>query len=421
MPTHTNGNGNGFEGPATFRAVPDTGVIWVMGQAALAGYTTGREGWANFGQGAPETGPLPGAPDRIRSMIINDDEHEYGPVGGVMALRQAVADLYNTRYRMGLRQYKAENVAISPGGRAGLTRIGAALGQVKVGHVLPDYTAYEEMLGSFGTFTPTPFIGGHRGRRFDSARFREEVLDRGLMAILFSNPSNPTGKLLCGDTLSEWVAEARKLGCYLITDEFYSHYIYSGPRLTVSAAEFVEDPDKDPVLIVDGITKNWRYPGWRISWTIGPKDVIKKIVSAGSFLDGGAVHPMQLATLPLLDPTKSDDEARVIQAVFSAKRELMVHGLRHLGVRLEAPKGGFYCWGNVEALPAGWDTGGEFFRKALEAKVITVPGQFFDINPGQRRPNRPGRLENWIRFSFGPRIETLELGLQSLAQAMGRD
>ncbi|MBI4407554.1 MAG: pyridoxal phosphate-dependent aminotransferase [Candidatus Kerfeldbacteria bacterium] len=415
MSTHN----NGVDGSATFRAVPATGVIWVMGKAATAGYASTKEGWVNLGQGAPETGPLPDAPDRIRRVVIdNDDQHEYGPVGGIMELREAVARLYNERYREGKMPYTATNVAISPGGRAGLTRIGASLGNVKVGHVLPDYTAYEEMLGSFGTFTPTPFIGGHRGRRFDAGRFREEVLDRGLMAIIFSNPANPTGKLLCGDTLANWVDEARSLGCYMIPDEFYSHYIYGGPRLTVSAAEFVEDVDKDPILIVDGITKNWRYPGWRISWTIGPKEVIKKIISAGSFLDGGAVHPMQLAALPLLDPVASDKEARAIQACFAEKRQVMVEGLRRLGVRLDAPKGSFYCWGNVEALPTGWNTGTEFFENALRAKVICVPGQFFDINPGQRRPNRPGRLENWIRFSFGPRLEKIQQGLEQLEQAM---
>jgi aspartate/methionine/tyrosine aminotransferase len=34
----------------------------------------------------------------------------------------------------------------------------------------------------------------------------------------------------------------------------------------VSASEFVDDVDSDPIIIVDGLTKNWRYPGWRISW-----------------------------------------------------------------------------------------------------------------------------------------------------------
>ena len=70
----------------------------------------------------------------------------------------------------------------------------------------------------------------------------------------------------------------------------------------VSAAAFVEDVDTDPIIIVDGLTKNWRYPGWRISWTLGPKSVIETIASAGSFLDGGANHPFQHAAAALFEP-----------------------------------------------------------------------------------------------------------------------
>lgn len=31
----------------------------------------------------------------------------------------------------------------------------------------------------------------------------------------------------------------------------------------VSAARYVDDVDADPVVLFDGLTKNWRYPGWR--------------------------------------------------------------------------------------------------------------------------------------------------------------
>ena len=86
----------------------------------------------------------------------------------------------------------------------------------------------------------------------------------------------------------------------------------------VSAAEFVDDVDKDPIVIVDGLTKNWRYPGWRISWTLGPKAVIEAIASAGSFLDGGANHPFQNASLPLLDPKNAAAETLAILTLANA-------------------------------------------------------------------------------------------------------
>jgi DNA-binding transcriptional MocR family regulator len=52
--------------------------------------------------------------------------------------------------------------------------------------------------------------------------------------------------------------------------------------------------------------------------------------------------------------------------------------------------------------------------------VIVVPGEFFDINPGHRRPNRPGRFQHFARFSFGPSIETLDRGIAGLARVLKR-
>ena len=51
-----------------FRRVPRTGVIYVMHRARQQGYTPGDPAWANLGQGMPETGPIPGAPDRIEAI-----------------------------------------------------------------------------------------------------------------------------------------------------------------------------------------------------------------------------------------------------------------------------------------------------------------------------------------------------------------
>lgn len=37
---------------------------------------------------------------------------------------------------------------------------------------------------------------------------------------------------------------------------------------------------------------------------VGPKNVISAISQSGSFLDGGASHPLQMAAIPLLEPNR---------------------------------------------------------------------------------------------------------------------
>ncbi len=401
----------------TFRDVPRTGVIYVMNEATARGFRYGHPDWANLGQGAPQTDALPGCATRLDRVEVPAETHEYAPVAGMPDLRQAVADLYNARYRQGKRsQYTADNVAISAGGRTGLTRIAATLGSINLGHLLPDYTAYEELLDLFAAFTPFPVLTHAReGFRLSPEALEESIVGAGLGALLMSNPCNPTGQVVMGDDLNRFVQLSRELDCALILDEFYSHYIYSPASVAVSAAEFVEDVDTDPVVVVDGLTKNWRYPGWRLSWTLGPKAVIEKLASAGSFLDGGPPHPLQKAAIPLLNPEVADQEARAIQSAFGEKRAMMLRRLEQIGLEVaHAPMGAFYCFASLRHLPPALQNGMDFFRAALEHQVICVPGAFFDVDPGRRREHIPSRLRGWIRLSYGPDMPTLERGLDRL-------
>lgn len=403
-----------------FRPVPRTGVIFVTAEATRLGFNPRSQDWCNLGQGQPDTGSLPGAPPRVHQIEIEPDEQEYAPVAGLMELREAIAGLYNRLYRKGMRsQYTWENVSVSGGGRAALTRAAAALGHINLGHFLPDYTAYEELLDIFKAFTPIPILlEGDRGYAFTADDLRREIMGRGLSALLLSNPCNPTGKVVQGDELARWVAVSRELDCALLMDEFYSHYIWNAPpgRLPVeSAARFVDDVNKDPVVIFDGLTKNWRYPGWRTTWTVGPRSVIEAVASAGSFLDGGGARPVQRAAIALLEESAVVAETQAIHQAFRTKRDRLLAGLQRLGVRVDrVPDGTFYVWGNVAQLPPPLNEGMGFFRAALEKKVIVVPGEFFDVNPGKRRSSRASRFRQYVRFSFGPSIETLELALQRL-------
>src|SRR5450755_738411 len=198
---------------STFRTVPRTGVIYVTNEAQKVGFSATDPAWSNLGQGQPETHDLPGAPPRIRHVEIGVDDQDYAPVAGLWELREAIASLYNALYRKGMpSQYSAENVCVSGGGRAALTRAAASLGHVNLGHFLPDYTAYEELLDIFKAFTSIPILlEGERGYAFSADDLRKEVLGRGLSAILTSNPCNPTGKLVEGDELTRWVTTAREL------------------------------------------------------------------------------------------------------------------------------------------------------------------------------------------------------------------
>jgi aspartate/methionine/tyrosine aminotransferase len=398
------------------RDVPLAGMNFVLAGAAARGFTPGDPEWINLGQGQPEIGDLPGAPPRITSVTLESGDHAYGPVNGTVALRSAVADYYNRTYRGGrTSHYTAANVAIVAGGRLALNRAIGALGDIDVGYMVPDYAAYEDILDR-----NTPRIRPVAVSEHSPDAIAKAVGEAGLAALLMSNPRNPTGEVFAGDDLRALVHGLP--GCALLVDEFYSHYVYApgpdggyGPAARpVSAAEHVDDVDTDQVLIFDGLTKNARYPGWRLGWVLGPADTIGVIERVGQAMDGGASQVVQRAALAALQPSYLDAETTAVRTAFAAKRNLTVAGLRAAGIRIDTePAGTFYVWGSLADLPEPLRGADAFFEAALARKVITVPGHAFDLDPGSIRGGA-NHFDGWVRFSYGPAMPAVATGLERL-------
>lgn len=405
-----------------FRYVPYMGVIFVVHEASKLGFWNGHPDWCNLGQGQPEVGDIPGAPPRVSEIKFDPADHAYGPVGGTEALRQAIAEHYNRLYRRGkASQYGKENIAVADGGRLVLSRVFAALSSVKLAYKVPDYTAYEDMIGLHLARLSPVMLRAEVDERFSitAARLEREVVSQGIQAFVFSNPCNPTGQVVRDDELRGYVRVARDHDCTLVCDEFYSHFIYAddgtpgdGP---VSAAAYVEDVNSDPVILIDGLTKGFRYPGWRVGWAVGPADMIEILNRVASAVDGGPCQPMQQhAALTVLEPARADQETTALRATFVKKRNLMVARLKEMGLVCPCPpQGTFYVWASVENLPPPLNDAEGFFRAALQHKVMTVPGHFFDVNPGGDR-KEPSPYASWLRFSFGPPEDNVRMGLDRL-------
>ena len=66
-----------------------------------------------------------------------------------------------------------------------------------------------------------------------------------------------------------YLEEGRRLPSQALEDLYY---VDNFKEWTNQHKETFDNVEKDSVLIVDGLTKNWRYPGLRIAWTLGPKN-----------------------------------------------------------------------------------------------------------------------------------------------------
>ena len=94
---------------------------------------------------------------------------------------------------------------------------------------------------------------------------------------------------------------------------------------------------------------------------------------------------------------------------------MLTEKFQELGMKcVEEPCGTFYVWADIRGLPKGLNNADKFFRRALEEKLIVIPGKHFDLNPANKT-SASKELKNWVRFSFAPSTTSLSMGVETLA------
>lgn len=409
------------------RHVPYMGVIWTIHEASKLGFYNGSPDWCNIGQGQPEVGMLPEAPERINSVQLEGlKDAAYGPVGGTLEVRDAVADWINRTYRKGMKPYVAENISFASGGRLALTRLFSIFkDSSRIAYKNPDYTAYEDYLYFLRHTCELIELRAKEQNGFmvSDEEFSHFICQNRPDAYIFSNPCNPTGQAVRGESLAKYVGTVKRHGCLLACDEFYSTYAYDLGGLpsqkAISVLPFIEDIERDPVVVFDGLTKGFRYPGWRAAWCVGPKYLIEMMNRAASAVDGGPTTIVQRATIEELQSEHAEAELWATRKEFAFKRSMMIEGLEELGIKVpeQKPQGTFYVWASLEKLPGRLSDAEFFFHECLKKKVITVPGHFFDVRPHRvRKTVEPYR--HWVRFSYGPSRTVVKTALARIGEVI---
>lgn len=225
-------------------------------------------------------------------------------------------------------------------------------------------------------------------------RIRREVLEHLVTArtkaILLNSPANPTGRVFSGAELRMVADFARAHGLWVISDEIYDAFVYEVEYHSVS--EFHEK-----TILLSGFSKTYGMPGWRIGYAVGPPEALEAMKTLQQFTFVCANTPAQKAALYALENDCSDQ----VKA-YRGKRDLVVSMLGDV-YDLIPPEGSFYAY---PRLPDGI-AGADFVKRALQDKVLVVPGTAFS------------RHDTHFRLSFAARDDVLERGL-ALLREQGR-
>jgi len=144
--------------------------------------------------------------------------------------------------------------------------------------------------------------------------------------------------------------------------------------------------------------------GWRVSWMIGPTDLIKAAANLQSHATSNVSNVSQRAALAAVSGDLTD--VVMMREAFDRRRVVMSGLLRQIdGLELLEPQGAFYAFPDMSAL-LGREIAGRTASTTNElagiildeAKVAIVPGEAFGT---------PG----YARLSFALGDEDLEEGL----------
>ena len=205
------------------------------------------------------------------------------------------------------------------------------------------------------------------------------------------------------------VIRAQANPCWLIVDEIYAELVYDGFK-HVSVAKLAPDL-RSRIIIVDGVSKSYAMTGWRIGWSIAPREVAKALdmVQGQSTTNPSAVA--QYAALAAVNGPQ--DEVEAMRRQFEKRRGVMVNALRSLpGVKCRMPEGAFYAFADCRGL-----YGLKWGDKRL-ASDEDVAFWLLDKAHVAAVPGGPFAAPGYVRFSYATNEERILKGIESIRAAI---
>ena len=163
---------------------------------------------------------------------------------------------------------------------------------------------------------------------------------------------------------------AAKHDLVVIADEIYSTFVYG--------ATFTSFPTlpgmKERTLLLDGFSKRYGMPGWRLGYAAGPADIIQAMLDMAQHTMLCPPNSTQWAALAALNMDDDADFEKIRQH-YDKRRTLLYTELNRMGLKTAEPKGAFYIFPNVSV--TGLSSEAFCEKLLLEEKVMVLPGDSF--------------------------------------------
>jgi len=305
---------------------------------------------------------------RMKREVAVPANHQYPSYQGLLSFREAAAQWYRRRFGVSLDP-SSEVIALI-GSKEGIAHFPLAFVNPGDTVLVPDpgYPVYH---------IATMFAGGKSHflplRRENGFLPDLDAIPRSVLAkakILFLNyPNNPTSAVADKAFYRKVLGVAEEHDLIVAHDVAYTEIYFDGNR----PGSILELPGaKRRCIEFHSLSKTCNMTGWRIGFAVGNAELVSGLGKVKTNVDSGVFQAVQAAGIEAL--TSGDEASEGIRRIYRERRDLLIPGLRAIGLDPVFPRATFYVWIPV---PKGY-TSASFCAHLLEkAGIVTTPGSGF--------------------------------------------
>lgn len=235
----------------------------------------------------------------------------------------------------------------------------------------------------------------------------EKKITKKTKAIIFTNPSNPTGTVYTKTELKRIVKIAKKHNLFIIADETYREFSFTGEKC-YSLMRFPEA--KERVILVDSASKRFNVCGARIGCVASNNMEIMQAILKFCMARLSVSTIEQLALVPILSNSKKYIEPVVKE--YEKRRDVVYKGLQQIkGAVFAKPEGAFYV---IVGLPI---KSSEHFAKWL-IEEFDYKGETVLLAPAPGFYATKGLGTNEVRIAYVLKSQDLKRALFIVKKAL---
>ncbi|MEK7673124.1 MAG: aminotransferase class I/II-fold pyridoxal phosphate-dependent enzyme [Patescibacteria group bacterium] len=238
----------------------------------------------------------------------------------------------------------------------------------------------------------------------------------GKAKILWINyPNSPTGAVANREYYKGLIEWARANNVIIAADEgcYIDIYLPSEGGFNAAPISILQAAKElglgyEGIITFYSLSKRNNMTGYRVGFVAGDEKVVSIFKRLKTNIDSGTASIVQEAAMRAL----SDDvHVAHMRDLYQEKAEILINGLREIGLDAHKPEATFYVWQKVFA----GMTDVEFAKKLLDPAIgiVVTPGSLISdeceyeggkINPGA----------GYVRFALMPTIEEIEEAVERL-------